>query len=143
MEQTLPRFIPVHNSTYIISASSYVDKCIAGNIFCPRIGRSLRFCGLMQMFILLEQQMDEANFPQRGMEPRAFWSDSAAQKFPTAEPDRNEPRIATFNLNVLFRQNSTWQGNVIWNDKNLGSHFRSALELAELLDSALTSVISE
>ena len=43
----------------------------------------------------------------------------------------------TFIVQVQYRQNATWQGQVIWAEENRKEHFRSALELIKLIDSAM------
>ena len=43
----------------------------------------------------------------------------------------------TFEITVKFMQNSTWQGQVFWVEKNLKRDFRSVLELLKLMDEAL------
>ena len=43
----------------------------------------------------------------------------------------------TFIVEVIDQQNSSWQGTVKWVNKKKQEHFRSALELIRLLDSAL------
>ena len=43
-----------------------------------------------------------------------------------------------FVVQVQYRQNSTWQGQVIWAEKNKKEYFRSALELMKLIDSAMS-----
>ena len=45
--------------------------------------------------------------------------------------------IATFVVHVKFRQYSTWQGEIVWAEKNKKCNFRSALELLKLIDGAL------
>ncbi len=45
---------------------------------------------------------------------------------------------ATFVVQVEFRQNSTWQGNVTWVEAGEKQNFRSALELLMLMESAMT-----
>ncbi|MBQ4416735.1 MAG: hypothetical protein IJQ26_06135 [Lachnospiraceae bacterium] len=44
----------------------------------------------------------------------------------------------TFIVQVQYRQNSSWQGQVIWAEENKREHFRSALELMKLIDSAMS-----
>ncbi|PNV60795.1 hypothetical protein C0033_17575 [Clostridium sp. chh4-2] len=44
---------------------------------------------------------------------------------------------ATFVVHVQYRQNATWQGNVMWAENQQSASFRSALELLKLIDSAL------
>jgi len=44
----------------------------------------------------------------------------------------------TFEISVKFMQNSTWQGQIHWVEKNLKQNFRSALEMLKLMDEALS-----
>lgn len=46
-------------------------------------------------------------------------------------------KLATFVVHVKSKQHSTWQGEVVWAEKNGKRSFRSALELLKLMDSAL------
>ena len=43
----------------------------------------------------------------------------------------------TFEITVKFMQNSTWQGQIHWIEKNQKQNFRSALEMLKLMDEAL------
>jgi len=43
----------------------------------------------------------------------------------------------TFEISVMFTQNSTWQGQIHWVEKNQKKKFRSALEMLKLMDEAL------
>ena len=52
------------------------------------------------------------------------------------EPEHGE--LATFKLNILFRQNASWQGTVKLIESRQEQTFSSALELVMLMDSALT-----
>ena len=45
--------------------------------------------------------------------------------------------IGTFEITVKFMQNSTWQGQIHWVEKDRRQNFRSALELLKLMDEAL------
>jgi len=44
----------------------------------------------------------------------------------------------SFEITVRFMQNSTWQGEISWLQKNKSQNFRSALEMIMLMDEALT-----
>ena len=46
---------------------------------------------------------------------------------------------ATFVINVLYRQNASWQGTINWLNEGKTQSFRSTLELIRLMDSALLS----
>jgi len=43
----------------------------------------------------------------------------------------------TFEISVKFTQNSTWQGQIYWIEKNQKQNFRSVLEMLKLMDEAL------
>ena len=43
----------------------------------------------------------------------------------------------TFIIQIQYRQNSSWQGKIVWVEQNKTLYFRSALELIKLIDSAL------
>jgi hypothetical protein len=43
----------------------------------------------------------------------------------------------TFEISVKFMQNSTWQGQIHWVEKDQRQNFRSALEMLKLMDEAL------
>ena len=45
--------------------------------------------------------------------------------------------LATFVIHVRYRQNSTWQGDIFWAEKQEKVFFRSVLEMLKLIDNAL------
>lgn len=59
-----------------------------------------------------------------------------AQPALRSQPGR-EKNLAVFEIRVLFRQNASWQGSLLWRERKLEGHFRSVLELMRLMDSAL------
>ena len=85
--------------------------------------------------------------PQAAVADRSFRDRSTrAENFvpeernlPMCEHDLTNRRgeKGTFVVHVQYRQNATWQGTVVWADKNKSQQFRSALELMKLIDSAL------
>ena len=44
---------------------------------------------------------------------------------------------ATFLIRVQYRQNSSWQGEVVWADQGRRQYFNSVLDLIRLIDGAL------
>ena len=44
---------------------------------------------------------------------------------------------STFEISVKFQQNATWQGTILWAERNLKQNFRSVLEMLKLMDEAL------
>ncbi len=43
----------------------------------------------------------------------------------------------SFMIVIKNNQNSSWQGTIHWVEENKDSHFRSALEMIKLIDSAV------
>ncbi len=89
----------------------------------------------------MEEMQNSLNYPQESMECRSFLSGGSAFK-PSGKYSQEELKsirpIAAFRINILFRQNASWQGSLIWLDKSVESQFRSVLELIMLLDSVLS-----
>lgn len=54
------------------------------------------------------------------------------------EKNRNTlGKKGTFVVHVQYLENATWQGEIVWAEKNESLKFRSALELLKIMDSAL------
>ena len=63
-----------------------------------------------------------------------------AEEKKTTELKDSEPKQighGTFIVDVKYRENATWQGKVIWAEKNKEQYFRSALELLKMMEDAL------
>ena len=88
--------------------------------------------------------MNEIDFPQESTVVRSF--DPPAQR--EGPKHRNGKEVknmtiqderggqATFIVQIKYRQNATWQGDVVWAEQNRKVYFRSALELMKIIDSA-------
>lgn len=107
----------------------------------------VRFSDISALFLEIERLYDNLICPQSSTEPRSF----IKAKKQTADYNRKETTMlmsaqevkdrqgerATFVIHVQYRQNATWQGSVVWAEKNITKNFRSALELLKLMDGAL------
>lgn len=51
----------------------------------------------------------------------------------------NGKNKGTFIIKVEESQRGTWQGKVVWADEDTTEHFRSALELLQLVDEAINA----
>ena len=101
------------------------------------------FAGAEQLLLAAESLFDTWNYPQPGLLARSF-SPRPAKRGNTRMDRQPIERLsehaggrATFTVQVTYRQNATWQGTVTWLGEGKQSHFRSALELIKLMDSAL------
>ena len=137
------KFIPREMKTTIIKVYSYQNKNIQGILYNPFFKNELVFENMMQLVTMVERISDSIVFPQKAMSLRQF-SDTAENDssdsfdFETTADFSGHIPMATFELEILFRQNASWQGNIIYAEQNLSSSFRSLLELLTLMDSVLS-----
>lgn len=98
------------------------------------------FESLSQFLIKMESLLDERNKPQSYTTPRTF----LPVPDPLEERDMSlrarKGASATFEIQVVFRQHTSWQGVITWLERNLEQSFRSVLELILLMDSVLRSM---
>lgn len=136
---TQTRFIPRGRSVMTVRITAYRNGCLQGRLSGVELEGELEFDSTIELLLQMQQLMDASNAPQRNEEVRSFPGEGSLspQKKPVSAA--RAPALAVFQINVMFRQNATWQGNLLWVDVNEEAHFRSVLELLMLLNSALTS----
>ena len=119
----------------LVCVDSYEKGILCGRYFNAYYGME-QFDSLSQFLIKMEAKLEEFQKPQAYTIPRSFSfrhrTDCAAEL-----PQRCQGAKATFELKILFRQHTSWQGTAVWLEKKLERKFRSVLELIMLIDSAL------
>lgn len=136
------KFVPYDMKTCLVKVSSYDEKNIKGVLINPYYEQELYFSSLTQLLIMMDELYDTLNFPQRAMENRSFKDNVSGQPeteaFSAISPPENVPVLASFKISVLFRQNASWQGNIMWLEEKYEAQFRSVLELILIIDSAFS-----
>ena len=124
------------NNRVLVCVDSYCNGVLSGH-FYNFYQEAEEFESLSQLLIRVETMLDEQRTPQSYTTPRTFASimDQLGDTELPAASRKGER--ATFELKILFRQHASWQGTVTWLEHRETSHFRSALELLGLMDSAL------
>ena len=137
MQMKGPGFVPYEMKTNIIKITGYRDKNPQGTLENPYFGGEVEFKSLMELLILIEDMQDNLNFPQQSMEKRKFQDGIKAdgKNLKLKEPPKEV--LASFKLNIYFRQNASWQGNIIWLETQQEAQFRSVLEMIFIIDGAL------
>lgn len=132
-------FVPYGSRTSVIRIVSYDDRSPRGWLINPMLEGKRYFANLTQLLFLIEDLHEELRLPRSSMEMRNFKNESErAVRLLQQPPDDTDGKpIATFKLEILFRQNASWQGRLIWIETSSESSFRSTLELINLIDSAL------
>ena len=98
------------------------------------------FENLIQFLIKMDTMLEEKQAPQAYTTARTFLPVLVPLESGAGAHIANKGKLATFELQILFRQHTSWQGIVIWKEKKLEQNFRSVLELVFLLDSALRGI---
>ena len=121
------------------------EECPVGYVYHKYSREGLEFRNVFDLIQQMEKVMDLCQYPQRSTRTRKFGSnDYQYQEKKKVEPMAKAEEIleksgelATFVIHVKYRQNSTWQGDIFWAEKQEKVYFRSALEMLKLIDSAL------
>ena len=138
------------------SAPNLTVVCIDSNR--PLVGRAYHYYMQEPQYVdsmygvveLIDNLCDEIDYPQQSTRLRLFSpKEDSSKKEKTRETEKVAKKsellnqkgdMGTFIVHVQYRQNSTWQGQVTWVDKEQTQKFRSVLELLKLMDSALDTV---
>ena len=119
---------------------------LEGRAYHPILRQEAHFSDVNQLCTTLEKVFDAVKYPAAATQCRVFGKKSedagkngvkqAMTQEKTANTTCAAGKKATFIVQVMYRQNATWQGQVVWSEKNETRQFRSALELIKLIDSA-------
>lgn len=123
--------------------------CIYGRIQHSYKAEPCHYRDIDDMLLKMDSFFDQIQFPMASTESRHFTKVSRRTGRKESVRLMQNPKIiqnrgeqATFIIQVQYRQNSTWQGKIVWAEENKTQHFRSALELLKLIDSAIASQAS-
>ena len=132
----IQQFWVCDNRKITVCVDDYEDGILKGRFYnaYQDVGT---FESLSQFLIRMEGLLEEHQTPQSYTAHRKFSAILLPDEDYTVAPQTRRGAKATFELQVLFRQHSSWQGVLIWKERNAEQSFRSVLELVILLDSAL------
>ena len=127
------------NRKILVCVDSYQSGIFRGRFFTAD-QQMQTFDSLSQFLIRIEDLLDENRVPQAYTACRTFSELLQPDNRRMTSHVLRQGLKATFELQVLFRQHSSWQGLLYWQDKRAEHSFRSVLELVVLMDSALRSM---
>lgn len=136
-----------------ISAPNLMSVCVnefhdggpVGSVYHKYSREGLVFHNVFELLQHMEYVMDYCRYPQPSTRIRTFGN----KEYQYQEKKKVElmvnadgimeksGELATFVIHVKYRQNSTWQGDIFWTEKQEKRNFRSALEMLKLIDGAL------
>lgn len=124
--------------TTMICIDSYDERVPVGrfyNQYCPD---GISFHGAIDLLKKIETILNENKAVQSFSAVRSFAEKPAASVLTASGEVNCQGKVATFATKVLFRQNASWQGSVLWLEGQREEAFRSVLELLFLIDSAIS-----
>lgn len=127
----------------IVCIDDYDEHILCGRFYNAFQKEGEYFGSLMEFLLKMEQMLDTMCFPQSFSTPRTFRQPTEHTQVRPPGGGHRCGKLATFEVRVLFRQNASWQGCITWLEEGMEENFRSVLELAILMDSALTSLKRE
>jgi len=123
--------------TTTVCIDSYENGVPAGRFYNPYLAEGKSFRSMTQFLMEMEKTLDAMDFPKAYTTTRTFAPPPKCESGPSV-PDDRVGEEGTFVVRVLFRQNASWQGSVIWLEGKREQSFRSVLELILLMDNALS-----
>ena len=132
------------------------DADYQGLIYHQYADEPISFNGIADMILEMENLFDEWDFPQRGLAARKFDKknrDEYKRKKFNPGDDRlpieiisdqhgvrnvqnKKGKLGTFVVQVVYRQDASWQGHVIIKESDEKKDFGSALELIRIIDAS-------
>ena len=134
-----------------ISAPNLANVCvdesrngeISGRIYHCYDREPIYFSNVIELLGQLECFYDSISFPQASTKSRYFIEPAPREK-KVMEKVVNQKdllqysgRIGTFVTHVQYRQNSDWQGRLVWMERDVAQSFASVLEFLKLINNAL------
>jgi hypothetical protein len=143
-----------------ICVEEKINADYSGKLYHQYSDSYIEFNGVADLMIKMEELFDEWDFPQRGLAERVFtkeakeaikerekrhhMSDSdmlpieiIQEKYGVRNIQNKKGSLGTFVVQVVYRQDATWQGHVIIKESNEKKDFISALELIKIMDQAI------
>ena len=127
-----------------IAVDEYEEGRFAGYVYSQRLKEPIRFQHSADLLLQIEDLLDKQDFPRAFQRKRTFGK--APQKaLPRATEEDGvaymdagtvqaaEGKVATFALNLITRQNTSWQGYLDWLDGSTKIAFNSDLELLSMI----------
>ncbi len=120
-------------STVYVCIDEYGAGRMEGRLYSPCLYEPLTFYDANHFFVYMEQLLDYPCYPQAFQRKRSF-GESSELTAPlymdgvVLHNDKNG-RVATGEVHITSRLNTSWQGFILWRKDNRKDSFSSDLEL--------------
>ena len=117
------------------------DNDYSGRIWHQYGGDETPFYSIKEMIYEMEALYDQWGFPQNSIHYRVFDEPASRTYRKPVRGEKNpdwmtgrQGELATFIAYVRYRQNATWQGELVWVEKQEKISFSSVLEFLRIMD---------
>lgn len=108
----------------LVCVDSMENGSTSGRFYPGNLDDERSFRNMTQFLVNMDRILDEENY-------------TAVPAVENAGAIWRTGKIATFKVHVMFRQNESWQGSVMWLETRHEEKFRSAMELLAIFHQAL------
>lgn len=143
-----------------ITAPNLVVVCVdavwddewSGRYYHRYAEQPMAFASTLELLLGLDLFYDQICFPKATLKWRSFGQDDAIEENEESKPIpvweaeailEHKGDLATFVVHVQHRQNATWQGKIVWLNRDEEVYFRSALEMVRLMNQAVEECSAE
>lgn len=110
-----------------------------GRYYNSSLKKGESFRSLVDFLMKMEKTLDQMYFPQSFSAVRRFTQEEETELIGASNEECQTGKAATFLIRILFRQNASWQGSILWLEGKREESFRSVLELIFLVNDALNA----
>lgn len=135
-----------NNSSLRFCVDAACDERISGRVFSRRFTRAVAFSDLTDLILQLDKVFDRQGFPQAFQRGRTFLRSETDADYIADDPAcgiseesvlAQRGGVLTFDITVVSRRNTNWQGTVCWVDSGEQQEFSGVMELLRLLQQKL------
>lgn len=99
-----------------VCVDAYPNRVLQGRLQSAAWVGEMPFVSLMDFFKQVEHLLDEQLPPQAFTTMRRFGPVVKPEKTHGEVEQSASGKLATFYVRILFRQNASWQGTVLWSE---------------------------
>lgn len=115
---------PCRTNDAILFVESYHGGEMTGKLLHPKLQGPAEFQSLPQLLMMLDELLQQ----EKGLVHSFAFTPTGLEEL---------QRIATLRVQVLLREHHSWQGRILWEEKQKEAVFRSVLELIQIMDEIL------
>ncbi len=135
-----PRFT---QNGFQFCVDKFNDGSFSARLYHRTLEKEVGINSIEQLILTMEHVLSQINYPAVAHNIRTFKTQNS--HYPKVYPDNSvnyvynieKGKYMNFSIQILYRQNTTMQGDLIVIEKNKSSTFKSELDLIKQIDAAL------